>query len=123
MSLNLAPEIESSVREYAARGGVSVDELLARAFPPVESNGKQSPVASADKTDSRDRVLALLRQWQQEYGLPPRPDGRKHIPVSELFAEWVAEDANMTPEEAEEAQRFAEEYESELQNRSYGIAI
>lgn len=47
------------------------------------------------------RVSALLRQWQQEYGLPARPDGKSHTSVQELFTQWDAEDAALTPEEAE----------------------
>ena len=34
MPLDVAPEVESTVREYAAAEGVSIDELLARHFPP-----------------------------------------------------------------------------------------
>ena len=34
MSLELSPEIETTVREYAAAEGVSIDDLMARYFPP-----------------------------------------------------------------------------------------
>lgn len=88
MSLEVAPEIEITVRRYAEREGVSLDELMARVFPPVEE-------------DAVARVNALLRQWQQEYGLPNRPDGRVHTSAQELFAQWEAEDAQLTTQEAE----------------------
>ena len=71
MSLQLAPEVETAVRQYAKREGVSPEELLRRAFPPV------APVLS---------VQAWLHQWQQEYGLPPRSDGLRHTSARELFA-------------------------------------
>jgi len=52
----LAPEIESSVRDYAAREGVSINELLARTFPPRHS--LPSPKAL--------RLIEAIRQWQAE---------------------------------------------------------
>jgi hypothetical protein len=94
--LELAPETEASVREYAERRGVTVDEMLARAFPPVQTD--------------RDRVMALLHRWQEESGgMPPRPGGGpEHIPVSQLMAEWDAEDAMRTPEQIEADTRLWE---------------
>jgi len=58
-----------------------------------------------------DRVAALLRQWQQEHGLPARPDGKAHTPVQELFAQWEQEDSHLTPEEAEAEQRLWEDHQ------------
>ena len=57
-------------------------------------------------------VPALLRQWQQEYGLPPRPDGKAHTSVEELLTQWDKEDAALTPEEAEAAQCLWVEHEN-----------
>ncbi len=62
------------------------------------------------------RVKELLRQWQQEYGLPPRPDGKTHTSAEELFAQWDAEDARRTSEEAEANQRLWAEYEHRQQS-------
>lgn len=61
-------------------------------------------------------VKELLRQWQQEYGLSDRPDGKKHISAAELFAQWDAEDAHLTLEEAEADQRLWAEYEYRQQS-------
>lgn len=58
-----------------------------------------------------DRVPALLRQWQQEYGLPVRPDGQVHTSVQELFAQWEREDSSLTPEEADAEQRLWEDHQ------------
>lgn len=70
---------------------------------------------SAGTDESAARVPALLRQWQQEFGLPTRPDGKGHTSAEELFAEWDADDAQRTPEEAEAEQRLWEEYQSDRQ--------
>lgn len=98
MSLEVAPEIETTVRRYAEREGVSLDELMARVFPPIEATQQPS---RPDTDDPVIRVNALLRQWQQQYGLPPRPDGQVHTSAQELFAQWDVEDALLTPQEAE----------------------
>jgi hypothetical protein len=98
MSLELAPETESRVREYAEAEGVSIDDLLTRYFPP-----RVAP------RDPRAHVQALLTNWQREYGLPVPPGGYKT--TSELFAQWDAEDAQMTEAERETERRFWEDYE------------
>jgi hypothetical protein len=99
--LELAPETEASVREYAERRGVTVDEMLARAFPPAQSE--------------RERVMALLHQWQDECGgIPPGPDGRVNtMSVSELMAQWDAEDALRTPEQIEADTRLWESLQND----------
>ena len=107
MSLDITPEIESTVRQYAEREGGSVEELLARTFPPVVTEHAVS------------HMNALLRQWQQEYGLPPRPDGKTHTSAAELFAQWDAEDAARTSEEVE-AERLRWE---ESQKHRQGVTI
>ena len=116
MSLDLAPEIETTVRQYAEREGVSVEELLARTFPPVK------PASTAPETavdDAATRVSSLLQQWQQEYGLPSRPDGKVHTSAAELFAQWDAEDAALTPEEVAAERRLWEA----SQERRQGVTI
>lgn len=112
MSLDVAPEIETTVRQYAEREGVSLDELMARAFPPI---GPLPQPSQPDAEDPTARVNSLLRQWQQEYGLPRRPDGRVHTSAEELFAQWDAEDAQLTPEEAEAERHHWEDIQTEHQ--------
>jgi hypothetical protein len=53
MSLELAPEAESRLREYAEAEGISVSTLIDRHFPPIQP--RRDPAA---------RVRALLAQWQ-----------------------------------------------------------
>ncbi len=103
MSLQIAPEIETAVRQYAEREGVSLNELLRRAFPLV-------PKAPS--------VQTLLQHWQQEYGLPPRPDGKVSTSAKELFAQWEAEDAELTQEEAAADQEIWEDYQTARQRVS-----
>ena len=100
--LDIAPETERFLQQEAAREGVSVDALIRRAFPHV---GELAPA------DDTVRVQALLTKWQKEYGLPPRPDGKTHTTLAELFDVWEAEDANMTPEQIEQERQFWADYE------------
>ena len=93
MSLQLDPQVETSIRQYAEREGISVDELLMRAFPPVE-------------TPKRHRVATLLREWQREYGLPSNPTGQATASVAEIVSQWQDEDERRTPEEIEAEQRL-----------------
>lgn len=112
MSLDLAPEIETTVRLYAEREGVTVNELLARAFPPDKPTTPSQHLAFENPVA---RVSALLRQWQQEHGLPPRPDGQPHTSVQELLAQWDAEDAQLTAEEVEAERQLWEDIEQSHQ--------
>ncbi len=114
MSLDLAPEVETTVRRYAEREGVSLDELLQRTFPPINSPST-APSTTDDPTAS---ISALLGRWQQEYGLPARPDGLVHTPAHELFARWKNEDAGLTAEEAEADRRLWEDYGQQHQGTS-----
>lgn len=103
MSLDLNPQTETILRVEAAREGVSIDDLIRRTF------GKAEPQSPVTEDPDKQRVFALLRERQREYGLPVPPGGYK--PLGELFAEWNAEDAKMTNEEREEERRFWEDYE------------
>ncbi len=55
--LDLSPEIETIVLEYAADEGVSVNELLARAFPP---HRKPQPATTETPEQTNERVFALM---------------------------------------------------------------
>jgi hypothetical protein len=112
MSLNLAPDIEIAVQKYAEREGISIHELLARTFPVLPSNLTSVP------SDPVNTVQELLRQWQRDYGLPIRPDGKTHTSAAELFAQWDAEDARRLPEEVKADQRLWENLERTPQSVS-----
>ena len=51
----------------------------------------------------------VMRKLVAEH-LPPAPEGEED-PTLALFAQWDAEDARMTPEEAAEEQRLWERFE------------
>jgi hypothetical protein len=100
MAIELAPETGSAVRHYAEEQGITIDELLKRAFPLKDAR--------------EDPIFARLRELQREYGLPLRPDGTTgHIPSSEIFAQWDVEDARRTQEEVEADQLLWESLEKD----------
>jgi hypothetical protein len=56
MALDLAPDTERRVREYAEEQGVSIEILMVRAFPP-----------RIPKPDQKSLDLAaIIRQWQMD---------------------------------------------------------
>lgn len=99
MSLDVAPEVEITVREYAAEEGVSISELLARYFPPRK----------VDPTDpNKERLFAKLRQMQKEYGLPVPLGGLKSL--AQLSAQWAAEDASLSEDDRRADREFWEAF-------------
>lgn len=58
MLLDLAPDIETAIRRRAQREGMSVEELLARAFPPSEEVSRTFPSATPEE-DSEPRPVAI----------------------------------------------------------------
>src|SRR5262245_15133325 len=105
MSLDLNPQAETILRQEAEREGISIDELIVRRFASHSPVPEETATPDAEK----ERVLALLRQRQKEYGLPEPPGGFKTL--RQLFAEWDAQDAQMTDAEREAEHQFWEEYE------------
>jgi hypothetical protein len=67
--------------------------------------------------DPRDRVNALLAQWQAADSTPlrpPIPTRPGETPTQALFRKWEEEDANMTDEEREAEDRLWEEIQQSL---------
>ena len=94
LTLDLEPEVEISLREAAAAEGISINELLARTFPPQIA--KSSP---------RDHVQALLTRWQEQ---DQSPVAALVTSSEALFHKWDQEDAALT--DAEQQTR-AEQWE------------
>lgn len=112
MSLELSLEIENVVRERAAAEGVSVNELLARAFAPNKAQTAGDPKA---------RVQALLTRWQAEDNtllMPPPSPHPGETPTQTLFRQWAEEDADRTDAQKKAEQRLWEEIEQGLQQNS-----
>lgn len=63
MSLDVRPEVESLIAERAAEAGISVDDLLSRAFG--RSNGMSAP-----DEDTRLRLNCLLEEWRAQDTTP-----------------------------------------------------
>ena len=99
MSLDLAPEIENSVRAQAESEGITIDDLLARHFPP-----------QLTQDDPVHRVRRLLSLWRQQDGTPPASITASDsadaglTPSEALFQKWDAEDALLSEAERQ-AQR------------------
>lgn len=123
VTLELRPEEAAALRARAAARGVDVPtilhDLVAQETRQENRTGYVAPTNSAAE---KARVASLLRQWQQAEGLPTLGNGATHTPVAELFAQWEAEDANLTPEEIEAEQRFWEEYNRDRDQRR-GVEI
>jgi hypothetical protein len=70
-----------------------------------------------EATDPRDRVNALLAQWQAADNTPlrpPIPTRPGETPTQALFRMWEEEDAHMTDEEREAEDRLWEEIQQSL---------
>ena len=102
--LELAPETESNIRYYAEREGLSVDELMARTFRQRSQPQPETP------EQTTHRVQGLLAEWQARDPLPVPPGGFKSL--TELSAEWAAEDERLTDAEREADRQFWEEFNS-----------
>jgi hypothetical protein len=95
LSLDLNPEIESSVREYAAAEGISIDDLLARHFPPRSQ--ARLPRTSSTDAEKRAAVQALARMTREEIAR------LNAASIAHLQAKLDAA-ANATPEEIAQAE-------------------
>jgi len=85
LTIDLTPNeearIEASARQYGIAPVDVVKKLVNEHLPQVTP------------------VRALLTQWQQQYGLPSRPDGKVHSSFQDLLRQWEEEDSQLTPEE------------------------
>lgn len=84
----------------------------------IEASARQQGIAPVDVVKmlvnehlpSVTPVRALLTKWQQQYGLPPRPDGKLHSSFRELLQQWQDEDSLLTSEEIVEQNRLWDEW-------------
>ncbi|HEY3332317.1 MAG TPA: hypothetical protein VGK19_19970 [Capsulimonadaceae bacterium] len=91
MVVNLKPDVEEAIRQQAEIQGLSVEELLARTFRPV---------------DTESRLITHLRALQAEYGMPAIESGKHCTSLTELMRAWDAEDSAMSDEERDAATRL-----------------
>ena len=119
MSLEISPEIENVVRERAAIEGVSVNELLARAFAPNKIEDYQI-------SEPRAHLQNLLARWQAEDNtplVPPPPTRPGETPTQALFRQWREEEAHMTDPEKEAEDRLWAEIEQSLQENGRSLQM
>lgn len=64
--MSLSPASETLIREYAARDGVSIDELIQRTFTPRQPQPNAKALA----------FIAAIRKWQSEDELGRRDQER-----------------------------------------------
>jgi hypothetical protein len=104
MTLELQPQAQYILVQEAEREGISVDELIVRHFAPAKpTNG-----AAAGADPDRERIFGKLRRMREQYG-PPLPSGG-HKPLSELSAQWAAEDAHLSDAERQADRDFWEDF-------------
>jgi PHD/YefM family antitoxin component YafN of YafNO toxin-antitoxin module len=96
-------ELERARFVAAIREG-ELDIQAGRTWPAEEVFAE----LDAKYASTADMVRAKLRQWQKETNTVTSPA----IPAGELFAQWAAEDVNMTDEEKEAEDRLWEDVQS-----------
>jgi hypothetical protein len=94
MPLELAPDVERAIREYATHEGKSPSDVLRLMLQ--ERRTKPRLDESADTTTTHDdnhrtRVQNLLTQWQEECGGLPVVAGAGKT-LAELSRMWQEED-------------------------------
>jgi hypothetical protein len=100
MSLEVDDEIERTVRQRAADEGLSVNDLLARAFQAASEAGPS------------ERVRGLLAQWQSSDVAGSLPTARPG--AARIFDLWRELDAAMTDDERAAEDRLWEDVQRGL---------
>ncbi len=115
LHIDLTPEQEARIHAAAHQNGIAPAEVVKRLveehLPPLSPDQESAP------NDSKAHVRALLAQWQAQDSTPrrlPIPTRNGETPTEALFRKWEEEDAAMTEEEHEAADRFWEEFQQEI---------
>ncbi len=102
MSLELSPQTQSRIIEYAAAAGVNVDEyinrLLERAAPKKAPAQPTPYPVFTDKSDDDKRAAVLAY-----INLPPEEIARRHAPGIAYLQAQLDVAANASPEEIAQA--------------------
>ena len=99
VTIALSPFEESQLCLKARQLGLPPTELIKRWIT-------ENPPAMTPE----EKVAAKLREWQE----PDKAFLAPEIPAQVLFAQWAEEDALMTDEEKEEADRLWERFEKRI---------
>ena len=105
LTIDLTPAEEAVIEASARQTGIPpadfVKMLVKEHLPPVTP------------------VRALLARWQQQYGLPARPDGKEHSSFRELLQQWGEEDSLLAPGEIAVQLRLWDDWQPDRE----GVAI
>ena len=104
MSLELGPDTERRVREYAAVAGISIEELIDRTFPPHMS---KDATEISEEVPTHLQILLARRYAEINYPC------LKHKSLSLLFSGEDPGCARVTAEEYAAELKFWEDYDRE----------
>ncbi|MGC4046090.1 MAG: hypothetical protein QM758_20045 [Armatimonas sp.] len=104
MSLELGPDTERRVREYAAFEGISIEELLDRIFP---SHSRKDILETSEEVPSHLQTCLARRYAETDHSC------LKHKTLSRQFSGEDTGCAKATPEEYEAELKFWEDYDRE----------
>jgi len=108
--LELPPDVESNLRDYAIREGVSVNELIARTFPARQAS-RTVPQSRPPVGDSGERRRVALHAV---LALPKEEINRRNArSIAHLEAE-LADAVTATPAEVEAADIEWEEHKRRM---------
>lgn len=105
LTIDLSPSEEAQLSQVAKQTGLATEELVKKL---VLAHLPARPAHDSDDLDAK------LRKWQEQDGTKLTPD----IPAHSLFAQWAAEDAEMTQAEREAEDRLWEDLEKGLTENS-----
>jgi hypothetical protein len=105
LTIDLTPSEEARIEVSARNNGITPADVVKRLLN--------------EHLPSTSSVADLLTKWQQQYGLPARPDGKVHTSFRELLDQWQEEDALLTPDEVAEQERLWDDW----RHNQEGISI
>jgi hypothetical protein len=112
MSLELAPETESTIRASASHAGLSENDYLARLIQVAPLHLVMAEGSSDTRQDTAKQRIATMKQkiaqWQHQYGVPQSEEEPKTLTV--LRAEWSQEGGVMTSDQVQAERGFWEEF-------------
>ena len=129
LTLDLKPEVENALREYAKEEGVSISDLLARTFAPRTAQASQ-PQPKMDAMDAMDTsanpnvshqaVASQIPRKAPRLQVLPREQAKAlNAPSIARLQAQLAEGAKATPEEATQAEAEWQDFKQAMNaNRS-----
>ena len=119
LTLDLKPEVENALREYAKEEGVSISDLLARTFAPRTTPTGQ-PQPKMDVPANPDASHQELPRKAPRLQVLPRQQAKAlNAPSIARLQAQLAEGAKATPQEAAQAEAEWQDFKQAMNaNRS-----